>query len=159
MKNNYYLRLAVSLILPLLAGGIGSIFTTPAISGWYSTLSKPLLNPPSWVFGPVWTTLFILIGIAFFLVWIDRTAQKGTKRLAIILFLFQLVLNVFWSIIFFGLRNPSGALFEVILLWISILATIVVFYKISKVTFWLLLPYILWVSFAMYLNWALVVLN
>jgi tryptophan-rich sensory protein len=156
MNNTY--KLIVSIIVSELAGIIGSVFTAPAISGWYTTLIKPTFNPPAWVFGPVWTTLFLLMGIAAFLIW-KKGLDRRDVRTALGIFLGQLVLNTLWSIIFFGLHSPGGALTEIVFLWLAILATIIAFYKISKPATWLLVPYILWVSFAMYLNYAIWALN
>ncbi len=140
------------------AGIVGSIFTTPEIAGWYTTLVKPELNPPSWVFGPVWTTLFLLMGVAAFLV-----ARAGWDRLdvkkALGVFVLQLVLNSMWSLAFFGLHSPALALGVIIILWIAILTTIIAFSRVSKTASYLLYPYILWVSFAAYLNLAIVLLN
>ncbi|MDZ4243482.1 MAG: TspO/MBR family protein [Candidatus Doudnabacteria bacterium] len=145
------------------AGAIGSVFTAPSIAGWYAGLVRPALNPPAWVFGPVWTTLFALMGVSAWLIWkrLDSRLRGNDKRIKIALgiFLGQLVLNTLWSIIFFGLNSPGGALIEIVFLWLAILATIVAFYKISKPAAWLLVPYILWVSFAMYLNYAIWTLN
>lgn len=143
MKNmNNFLKLVVAVVGAQAAGIIGAVFTTPAIPVWYAALEKPAFNPPAWVFAPVWTTLFFLMGIAAFLVW-----QKGLKRkevrVALLLFVLQLGLNTLWSIIFFGLRSPGGALVEIVFLWLAIAATIVLFYKISKPAAWLLAPYIL----------------
>jgi tryptophan-rich sensory protein len=149
-----------------LAGVIGSVFTTPSITNysstsdlsWYAQLIKPSLNPPAWIFGPVWVTLFTLMGVALFLVW--RTGlQRQDVRRALALFVGQLLLNISWSIIFFGLRNPGAAFAEIIILWFVILATIIAFIKISKPAAWLLVPYIVWVSFAGYLNGAIWALN
>ena len=163
MKINNTFKLIIAIVVSELAGIIGSVFTTPSIAGWYAGIVKPALNPPAWVFGPVWTTLFALMGIAAFIVWSSYAKATEDKkkgiRLALILFGIQLVLNTLWSIIFFGLHSPGGALIEIIFLWLAILATIVTFYKISKPAAWLLLPYILWVSFAMYLNYAIWALN
>lgn len=146
----------------LLAGIIGSVFTTSAIPTWYATLVKPELSPPNWIFGPVWTTLYILMGIAAFLIWsspaTDASARKN-RALALTLYCIQLVLNTLWSIIFFGLKSPGIALGEITLLWVTIAATIIAFGKISKPATWLLVPYILWVSFAGYLNYAIWMLN
>lgn len=141
-----------------LAGIIGAVFTTPSIAGWYAGITKPSFNPPAWVFGPVWTTLFALMGIAAFLVWQKGLARKDVK-VALGVFIGQLVLNTLWSVIFFGLHSPGGALFEIVFLWGAILLTIFVFSKISKPAAWLLVPYILWVSFAAYLNYAIWALN
>ena len=163
MKINNTLKLITSILVSELAGVIGSLFTAPAIGTWYASLIKPPLNPPSWVFGPVWTTLFALMGIAAFLVWSSYAKASADKKkgikVALILFGIQLGLNTLWSIIFFGLHSPGGALVEIVFLWLAILATIIAFYKISKPAAWLLVPYILWVSFAMYLNYSIWVLN
>jgi len=157
MRNNTF-KLIVSIVVCELAGVVGSVLTAPSIPTWYAGLEKPTLNPPSWVFAPVWTALFLTMGISAFLVWKRGLGQKEVK-IALSLFVFQLVLNVFWSIIFFGLQNPGLAFLEIIILWFAILATIVVFSKISKLAAWLLIPYILWVSFASYLNYAVWQLN
>jgi len=162
MKINNILKLVISIGVSLGAGAIGSFFTAPAVqSNWYLELIKPAFNPPSWVFGPVWTTLYILMGISLFLIWKinPSEARPGERRRAVILFFIQLVLNVFWSIIFFGLHSLGGAFIEIVFLWLTILATIIAFAKISKSAAWLLAPYILWVSFAVYLNFAIWLLN
>lgn len=165
MKTNKFFKLVITIGVSLSAGTIGSFFTTPAISsGWYAGIVKPALNPPAWVFGPVWTTLFVLMGIAAFLVWssyakVTDGQEKKTIKIALVLFGIQLVLNTLWSIIFFGLHNLGGALVEIVFLWFSILAMIIAFAKISRPAAWLLVPYILWVSFAVYLNYAIWTLN
>lgn len=147
----------------MLAGIIGSVFTAPAIPAWYATLVKPELSPPNWIFGPVWTTLYIMMGVAVWLTWNRRDhASPATKRkihLAIGIFIVQLILNTLWSIIFFRFQNPRLALAEIILLWLAIAATIFSFAKISKPAAWLLVPYIFWVSFATYLTYAIWTLN
>lgn len=158
MRINNFFKLVIAIIVSELAGIIGSVFTTPSIAGWYASLVKPALNPPAWVFGPVWTTLFALMGIAAFLVWRKGLDRKDVK-IALVLFVGQLVLNALWSIIFFGLRGPGGALIEIVFLWLAILAMIIAFAKISKTAAWLLMPYILWVSFAGYLNYSIWMLN
>lgn len=152
------LKLLITIGGSELAGVIGAAFTSPAIPTWYATLTKPALNPPAWVFGPVWTTLYALMGIAAFLVWREGT-QKRSVRVALELFAIQLGLNTLWSILFFGLQNPGAAVVGIIFLWLAILATMISFYKVSKPAAWLLLPYLLWVSFASYLNIALWSLN
>lgn len=157
-KLSRLLHLSFAILLCELAGIVGSVFTVPAITGWYGGIIKPALNPPAWVFGPVWTGLFLLMGISVFLVWEKGFKQKSVK-VALGLFAAQLVLNTFWSIIFFGLHSPAGALVDIVLLWLAILATIFSFAKISSSAAWLLAPYILWVSFAVYLNLAIVMLN
>lgn len=161
MKKIY--KLAISLLVPQLAGGLGGIFTAGSVKDWYLTLEKPALNPPSWVFGPVWTTLFLLMGFALYLIWSSRAEDSADKKdiikIALTLFGIQMSLNIFWSIIFFGLHSPGGAFVEIIFLWLFILATIIAFAKISKVAAWLLAPYILWVGFAAYLNYSIWILN
>jgi benzodiazapine receptor len=154
------LKLVVAITVSELAGVIGSLFTVPAISSWYVGLTKPSFTPPSWVFGPVWTTLFALMGVAVFLVWsvYDKAGERTQKRkikIALAFFAGQLVLNTLWSIIFFGMRNPGAAFVEIIFLWLAILATIIAFSRISKQAAILLLPYILWVSFAAFLNYSI----
>lgn len=155
---NNTLKLIISIVAAELAGIIGSVFTAPSIPGWYSGLVKPTLNPPAWVFGPVWTTLFALMGIAAFLVW-KKGLERKDVRTALTIFIGQLVLNTLWSIIFFGLQSPSGAFIDLVILWLAILTTIIVFARISRPAAWLLLPYILWVSFAGYLNYSIWQLN
>lgn len=158
MKINNTFKLIISIVVSELAGIIGSVFTIPSVGNWYAGLVKPSLNPPAWVFGPVWTTLFALMGIAAFIIWKKGLDRKEVK-IALGIFIGQLVLNTLWSIIFFGLHSPGGALIEIIFLWLAILATIILFAKISKAAAWLLAPYILWVSFAAYLNYMLWILN
>jgi len=170
MKINNFFKLVIAIVVSEMAGAIGALFTTPSIAGWYAGIVKPALNPPAWVFGPVWTALFALMGIAAFLIWREYdkltlseveglVKRKKQIKIALGIFLGQLVLNTLWSIIFFGLHSSGGALIEIVFLWLTILATIIAFAKISKPAAWLLLPYILWVSFAMYLNYSIWVLN
>lgn len=158
MKIHNTFKLIIAIIVSELAGIIGSVFTTPSITNWYAGIVKPPLNPPAWVFGPVWTTLFALMGIAAFLIWKKGLDHRDAK-IALGIFLGQLMLNTLWSIIFFGLHSLSGALIEIIFLWFAILVTIIMFAKISKPAAWLLIPYILWVSFALYLNYMIWALN
>jgi benzodiazapine receptor len=151
-------KLAISIVACLAAGAIGSIFTRDAIPSWYTTLTKPSFNPPNWVFGPVWTFLYVLMGIAAFLVW--RKGTGNTKiRIALIVFLVQLVLNAFWSVAFFGLESPLYGLIVISILWVAILATVVLFFRISRVASILMWPYLLWVSFATVLNSSIFLLN
>lgn len=154
--NNFF-KLVISITISELAGVIGSFFTFDSISTWYAYINKPNFSPPNWVFGPVWTTLFALMGIALFLVW--KNDNTTYKKKAVSIFFVQLVLNTLWSIIFFGLHSPFGAFIEIILLWIAILFTIIYFAKISKTAGILLLPYIIWVSFAGVLNFFIWQLN
>ncbi len=141
-----------------MAGVIGSLFTVSSIPTWYTDLARPELSPPNWIFGPVWTTLFALMGIAAFLVW-KKGLNRRDVKIALSIFLVQLILNTFWSIIFFGMQNPGAAFGEIIALWLVIIATIITFAKISRVAAWLLVPYILWVTFAGYLNYSIWFLN
>jgi tryptophan-rich sensory protein len=142
------------ILLSLSAGFIGMIFTVTGPESWYSQLIKPSFNPPNWLFGPVWTTLYILMGIALYLV----LKKKNTKR-AKILFISQLILNTLWTIIFFGMHNPLLAFIEIIILWTAILLTIQEFRKKSLAAAYLLIPYLLWVSFASILTLAIYLLN
>lgn len=158
MKIKNIPLLLYSLIICQLAGIIGSFFTSSSIPTWYAALEKPSFNPPNWVFAPVWTTLFVLMGISLYLIWNKGLKAKEVKT-ALTFFGIQLALNVLWSIIFFGLKSPLYAFVEIIILWIAILLTILKFYKISKVAAYLLIPYILWVSFAAVLNFLIFTLN
>lgn len=140
-----------------LAGIVGSFFVMPAVDGWYMELTKPSFNPPSWVFGPVWTLLYSLMGIAAFLVW--KKGSGAARRTALILFGAQLVANSLWSILFFALQSPGFAFLNIMILWVLIVATMVAFYRISKLATLLMAPYILWVSFAAFLNYTIWMLN
>lgn len=149
--------LFISILIAQAAGGVGSIFTANSVKVWYLTLIKPSFNPPSWVFGPVWTLLFVLMGTAAYLIW----QKRGTAgvNLALAVYGTQLVLNALWSYLFFGLHNPVLALVEIVFLWILILACVILFYPISKTASYLMIPYILWVSFAGVLNFFIWRLN
>jgi tryptophan-rich sensory protein len=152
------LQLVVSLVVCQAAGLVGAIFTTPAIPTWYAGLAKPAFTPPSWLFAPAWTTLFVLMGLAAFLIWRKGLRERGVK-IALAIFIIQLILNVLWSAVFFGLKSPLGGLIVIALLWVAILLTILSFSGLSRAAGLLLLPYILWVSFAAVLNGAILVLN
>ncbi|ODS36627.1 TspO protein [Candidatus Altiarchaeales archaeon WOR_SM1_SCG] len=158
MKTGNILKLAASIIICLSAGFIGSIFTMDSISTWYMEIEKPFFNPPNWVFAPVWTTLYILMGISLYIVWKNGIEKEGVK-IALTLFGVQIVLNTLWSILFFGMKSPLYAFVEIIILWAAILLTIIKFMKISKTAGYLLVPYILWVSFAAVLNFSIFILN
>ena len=151
-------RLVVALVLPQLVGLLGSVFTVSAIETWYATLVKPSFNPAGWIFGPVWTALYILMGLALYLVWNCQTKSRA-RKIGLIFFSGQLALNVLWSVIFFGWHNPAWAFLEIIVLWLAILMTMVYFWQVKKSAVYLLLPYILWVSFAAVLNFYLWQLN
>ncbi|MES2060024.1 MAG: TspO/MBR family protein [Patescibacteria group bacterium] len=158
MSRKSFWELALAILVCEFAGAIGTVFTASQIPMWYAGLVKPSFNPPSWIFGPVWTLLYALMGIAVFIV-----AKRGTHNLkvrsALEIFCIQLFLNIIWSPIFFGLHSPSLALITIVFMWFAILGTIVSFAKVSTRAASLLIPYILWVSFATYLNYSIWILN
>ncbi|OGY41968.1 MAG: TspO protein [Candidatus Buchananbacteria bacterium RBG_13_39_9] len=156
MKINWS-KLILSILICLAAGWLGSIFTTAAVQTWYAGINKPSFNPPNWIFAPVWTILFILMGLALYIIMVKGKGPKAKQ--AQIIFSIQLVLNILWSFCFFYLRSPLAGLIEIVFLWVFILLTIIYFYKISKTAAYLLLPYILWVSFAAFLNFTIWRLN
>jgi benzodiazapine receptor len=158
VTGSVVLKLLASLAVVLVAGGIGSLATTKAIPTWYKGLAKPSFNPPDWLFGPAWTLLYLLMAVAAFLVWKQGFGTPGVK-LALAVFLAQLVLNSLWSILFFGLRSPLAGLVDIVVLWLAILATTVLFFRVSVSAGVLLLPYIAWVTFAALLNAAVYCLN
>jgi tryptophan-rich sensory protein len=146
------MKLLESILICELTGVIGSIFTISSVKTWYVTnLVKPSINPPAWLFGPVWTILFLLMGVALYLVWQRKKISKW--------FWIQLLLNILWSVLFFGLKRPDLALVEIVVLWAAIAKTIYDFKKVEENAAWLLIPYILWVSFAAFLNLTIVRLN
>jgi len=149
-------RLAICLLLCFGVSSLGGFFTQGSIDPWYTTLNRPLLTPPGWLFGPVWTLLYAMMAIALWLVWESPTPKKSP---AITAFGIQLALNALWSPLFFYLKNPGLAFIEIILLWISIIATLYLFKRHSKTAALLLVPYLLWVSFAVYLNLFFWLLN
>jgi translocator protein len=155
---NNLIKLVLSIALPLLIGFASSYFTITGVDSWYTTIQKPSWNPPNWIFGPVWTTLYVLMGISLFLIWKAGTS-KETKRSALILFALQIIANFFWSFIFFDQHQMGLAFAEIIVLCLLILLTIFSFAKINKVAAWLLVPYISWVSFAAILNFTIWRLN
>ncbi len=174
-------KFTISLLVCLGAGAVGSLFTTANIPIWYASLNKPTFSPPNAVFAPVWTTIYILLATALFLVWrnnwqirnpIWKKAQKPwngwsqqfwagswQKQNIIALFAVQLILNILWSYFFFGLHDPGLAFFELIALWCSIVYLIINFFRVSKPAAWLLAPYLLWVTFAGCLNFSIWMLN
>ena len=157
-KVSGIIKLITSITICLAAGVLGSVFTTPAIPTWYATLIKPSFAPPNWVFFPVWTTLFIMMGISLFLIW-QKGLENGQVKIAISIFGVQLILNVLWSAAFFGLKSPLAGLIVISILWIFILFTILDFMKVSRTAALLLIPYILWVSFAAVINFFIWRLN
>jgi benzodiazapine receptor len=152
------IKLIVSLVACEGAGGIGAIFTTPAIPTWYARLKKPGFTPPNSVFGPVWITLYLLMAVSVFLVWKEGLTQDSA-RIAFIVFWVQLVLNILWSVAFFGLRTPIGGLVMIIFLWLAILATIILSFQVSAIAGALLIPYLIWVTIAANLNFQVWRLN
>jgi len=158
IKSFNVIRLIIAILICQMIGLIGAVFTSSSVSTWYVTLTKPSFNPPNWVFAPVWTTLYIMMGISAFLVW-EKGLEDQKVKTSLSIFGIQLILNLSWTIIFFGLKSTMGGLVVIIILWFLILLTILHFYKLSKVAGIILLPYIMWVSFATVLNTAIVILN
>jgi len=151
-------KLIISIVGCQLVGLAGTVFTVNSIPTWYMTLNKPPFSPPNWIFGPVWTLLYLMMGISFYLIW-KQGWQSDSSKTARKYFLAQLALNFIWTPIFFGLKSPLIALVVIITMWVMILVTIKKFYPLSKWSAYLLIPYLLWVSFATLLNAAIVVLN
>jgi benzodiazapine receptor len=156
MNNTFKLGIAVA--VPLAVGGLSGFVTARSVATWYPTLTKPFFNPPAWVFGPTWTVLYIMMGVAAFLVWRQGFSTKDV-RLALTLFAAQLALNGLWSIFFFGLQSPGVAFAEILLLWLSIVATVWIFRRVVPAAALLMLPYLAWVSFAAVLNGSIWMLN
>ena len=154
---NRYLKLALCITLPLLVGGISGYATATSINTWYITLSKPFFNPPNYLFGPVWTALYILMGISFYRILQSRESEIRTK--AIIIFCIQLILNFCWSFLFFKFQLLGFSFIEIIIMWLSIATMIYIYSKIDKTSAYMQIPYLLWVSFASVLNGAIWYLN
>ncbi len=157
-KQSTLIRLIASILIPQAAGGIGSLFTMASIPTWYAALNKPSFNPPNWIFAPVWTLLFLMMGIALAFIWKEGLSRREVK-IALTFFMIQLFMNVLWSFLFFYLKMYFAAFIEIIILWFGILITLVSFYRISRIAGYLLVPYLLWVSFAIVLNFFLWQLN
>jgi tryptophan-rich sensory protein len=158
MKWIRVIQFVICILIPQVAGFIGARFTTPQIPTWYASLRKPPFTPPSAIFGPVWILLFVLMGIALYLIWIQGLNTSWVKP-ALFVFGVQLVLNVLWSVLFFGLRSPILGLVDIIVLWILILFLVILSLRISTVAGLLLIPYLLWVTFASILNASILRLN
>ncbi len=156
MKSKPFLLL-ISILIPLITGGISGYFTAEGITGWYQTLNAPSFNPPGWIFGPVWTTLYIIMGISLYLVLIKPDSALRTT--AIRVFFLQLTLNFLWSFFFFYFRNIGLALVDILLMWGSIVWMIMLFRRIHPAAGYMNIPYLLWVSFATALNGAYLFLN
>ncbi|MPM07964.1 Tryptophan-rich protein TspO [bioreactor metagenome] len=157
MTRRNILKLVISLIIPLAIGFIAGQFTSDAIPGWYASLNKPSFNPPDWIFGPVWTVLYVLMGISLFMIWSRPRSQQRT--LAVMAFLLQMTLNFAWTFLFFYYQQMGFALADILLLLASIIFMMIRFHRVSKLSAWLNFPYLLWVSFATALNVAYLVLN
>jgi translocator protein len=151
-------KLIAAVLIVFISGAIGNLATLPQITTWYVTLAKPSWTPPNDWFGPIWSTLYILIGIALFLVW-RQGLDRRDVRFTIGIFAVQLILNIMWSLVFFGLHSILGGFILIMILWIAILANIIAFYVISKPAGFLLIPYLIWVSIASYLNYSVLILN
>ena len=156
MKN--WIKAVIAVLIPLLTGGISGYFTATSVGTWYTQINKPTWNPPNQIFAPVWTILYIMMGIALFLIW-KSNANAADKKKAIIIWSMQMLLNFLWSFIFFNQHLIGLALADIAGMWFFILITIFAFAKINKTAAWLLVPYIAWVSFAGVLNFAIWWLN
>jgi benzodiazapine receptor len=148
----------VCILIPVVSGAVIGILTTSGVTDWYSTLNKPWFTPPDYVFGPVWTVLYILMGISLYLI-VNQGWENGTVKTGIVLFAAQLGVNLLWSLLFFGLHSPLAALACIVVLLALIIATIITFYRLSKPAAVLLVPYLAWVCIATALNAGVVILN
>lgn len=157
-KKFQFVPFVICLVIPLAIGALGSLLTMESVKTWYTTLNKPSFNPPNEIFAPVWSTLYILMGISSYLVWKERKSFTGYNW-AVGLYFSQLILNLMWSFLFFYQHQIGLALVEIIILLIAIISTAVVFYKVNKTAGLLFIPYILWVSFASYLTYSIFILN
>jgi len=157
MSNNRWFWFLLFVAVSYAVAALGSLFTASSVNTWYAHLQKPSINPPNWIFGPVWSTLYLLMAVSAWLVW--RSAGWTDGRAALTLFFVQLGLNLLWSAVFFGLRQPGLALLEIMFLLASIIATAVAYFPLSRLAFWLMLPYVTWVSFACVLNFKIWQLN
>jgi benzodiazapine receptor len=158
MKLAIVIKFIICLALTFSAAFVGSLFTREAVPDWYATLNKPIFTPPDWLFGPVWAILYLLMAISAFIVW-QKSLVNPAVRIALTVYLIQLILNALWSVIFFGLKLPLPAFIEILLLWSAIVFTIIAFVRVSITAALILVPYILWVSFAAVLNFFIWFLN
>ena len=157
MNTSQIIKLVVSLLLPLSLGSVAGMFSAGAEPAWYAALKSPSFSPPSWVFGPVWTVLYLLMGFSLFLIWNQKATNE--RNLAILAFLLQLILNFLWTFIFFYFKMIGFALVEIILLWFGIGIMLILFYRIKPVAAYINIPYLLWVTFAAVLNAGYYYLN
>ncbi len=151
-------KLIICIVICQLAGLIGTVFTMGSMTTWYAALNKPSFNPPDWLFAPVWIVLYLVMGISLFIIWKEGLKNKDVKS-AFIFFIIQLILNASWSVVFFGVHSVIGGLIVIIILWLLILVTIIKFKNISRTAAILLIPYLIWVSFATILNFFINKLN
>jgi len=151
------IKLIIAILLPMVVGGFSGFLTANSINGWYSTLQQPSFNPPNWVFAPVWTTLYLIMGISLYRIWILPVSEERNNAIGI--FALQMTLNFFWSLIFFRWHLIGVALAEIILMWVMIAAMIHLFKKLDTAAGLMNVPYLLWVTFASFLNAAYFVLN
>ncbi len=157
MNKTLIFKFIVSLLLPLSLGTIAGMFTAQAVPDWYTALNRPSFNPPNWIFGPVWTTLYLILGFSFFLIW--KQVRSKQRNQAILIFFVQMVLNFGWSFLFFYYNLIGFALFEIVVLWLSIISMVILFYKIRPLAAYMNIPYLLWVTFATILNAGYYFLN
>lgn len=158
MRKIQVVPLVLSIVICFSAAAIGSFFTTPSIPTWYTSLNKPFFNPPNWIFGPVWTILYLFMAISLYIIGTKKSA-KSERQQGIIYFFIQLFLNTLWSTVFFGFKSPLLALLVIVALWLAIFITFRRFVTMSKPAGWLLMPYLAWVGFAAFLNLCIVLLN
>lgn len=156
---NKYSKVIIMTAICIAVGYLSGIVTRESVTSWYTTIEKPSFNPPNWIFQPVWTSLYIMMGIAAGLIWQQIETKKEAVRTALVFFFVQLALNALWSILFFGLKNPLLALIEIIVLWLMIYETFIKFNSLNKTAGYLLIPYLLWVGFATLLNGSIWWLN
>lgn len=148
--------LLVIVVIVFLVATAASMVTAESVATWYREINRPSWTPPNWVFGPVWTALYVMMSVSAWLVWRQREKPKKT---ALVVFGAQLILNGLWSLLFFGMKNPVLGFVDIVGLWIAILITIIMFFRISKLAGWLLIPYLIWVSYASSLNLGIILLN
>jgi benzodiazapine receptor len=158
MKPNLFIKIIVALAVTFAAPVLASVFTRQAISEWYVHLNKPFFTPPGWIFGPVWTALYVLMAVAAAMVW-NKGMTASIVKIALALYLIQLILNGLWTPIFFGAKMPLLAFIEIVFLWAAVFLTILTFARVSKTAAALLIPYLLWTSFAAVLNFSIWYLN
>lgn len=157
MNKTLILKLLISIALPLGVGAIAGMFTAQAVPEWFASLNRPWFSPPNWVFGPVWTALYLLMGVSFFLIW--KHGASRNRQLAIVAYFIQLLLNFAWSFIFFYFKMIGLALVEISLLWLSIVVMLLLFHRVKPAAAYLNLPYFLWVTFATFLTAGYFLLN